>query len=165
MQDTWQPVGGIKENPGTFSSGDRIILVERRADGVMRRTVTDITGRDDTQTRYTGDPRDQGGPYPPDGVVSFRSLDNATAHLQKRKEAERVKGVRWTCGAVSKPAASVEEAIRAAQQEMRWAGDGDGGSANVWVDGVLAAGIECSYSTGWAFKVERHGQWAKSAGR
>jgi hypothetical protein len=31
----------------------------------------------------------------------------------------------------------------------------------VRVDGVLAADIECSYATGWAFKVERHSQWTK----
>jgi hypothetical protein len=161
MSTTWTPIGGLTENPGAWSDNNGgFIFVARNDDGVIRRQFRPHPYQGEPYTLYTGDPKDQGGPNVPDGAVAFRSPEKAAAHRRKLEEQEALKGVTWTAsGTVRTKAASVDAAIQAAAEHLRYRLDG--GSASVRVDGVLAADIECSYATGWAFRVERHSQWAK----
>jgi hypothetical protein len=156
----WTPIGGFKQNPGAFDIGGAIVQVEQRWDGVIRRTINDYARRERDCVYYTGDPRDDGGPYRPDGVARFESLDKATAHLKKRKQEEAMKGVTWTVPYRERERApNVENAIQMASAHLSMSRDG--GHGDVRADGVLAASITCDASTGWTVEVERYGQWAK----
>ena len=75
---TWQPLGGIAENPGVWDNGNgATVYVDKRADGVVRRRIVDRVGRDQDATIYTCDKRDQGGCFVPAGVVRYDTAARA----------------------------------------------------------------------------------------
>ena len=74
----YHALGGIRENPGTWDNGNgAIVEVSRNARGVIRRVVTDYSGRGQSCVYYTCDQRDTGGAYRPDGVERFDSAARA----------------------------------------------------------------------------------------